>query len=139
MQIYTKTGIHWLDQCDRVLVPITPLQMSMHHAIYIGYYNQEPYFIENKIGIGVHLISAKEFFKRNPIISTVKKFSGNGQQRQHALERSFALLGMPYDLINYNCEHFANEVQHMRSYSDQMKVAGVIGVLAVIFMIASAE
>lgn len=139
MKILTNGITVDLQPGDRVVVPITGLILSQHHAIYFGYYHGTSYFIENKIGRGVHLISSEQFFNENPRITRIEKFPGNEFQRQHALQAAFRKIGTRYDLLSYNCEHFSNEVQHFKAYSNQTKVAGAIGILALILLFASAE
>jgi uncharacterized protein YycO len=97
---------------DRVVVPKSSFGLIKHHAIYLGQNNSEQdLFIENKIGFGVRLVSAVDFFNQAKKITKIERLIGNNAERKGAVEKALSKLGLPYDLINYNCQHFANEVQ----------------------------
>lgn len=121
MYITLQEKSYYLNIGDRVVVPITSLGISMHHAIFIGNYNNQPHFIENKSGYGVRLISARQFFLENPTVSRIEPFEGSNAQRTELLKNAFSKLGGRYDLLLYNCEHFANELQHRKAFSLQVR------------------
>lgn len=106
---------------DRIVVPKSGLRMVQHHALYLGQnYQGVDLIAENKIGFGVRLISADDFFKNVIEITKIEKFPGNNLQRKLAVQKALHKLGQPYSLINYNCQHFANEIQHGKMESDQV-------------------
>jgi Permuted papain-like amidase enzyme, YaeF/YiiX, C92 family len=106
---------------DRIVVPKSGLRVIQHHAIYLGQNNQGVDLIaENKIGHGVRLITANEFFEYVINITSIERFAGNNYERQLAVQKALQKLGKPYDLINYNCENFATEIQTGVSYSEQV-------------------
>ena len=58
----------------------------------------------------------------------VERFSGNEQERYAAVRRALQEAGKPYDLVVYNCEHYARFVQTGSSTSNQVGnvVAGLL-------------
>ncbi len=98
---------------DRVVVPKSYLNVIQHHAIYIGFENGQHWFIENKEIHGVRIVNASTFFsgvdKITRIISFIPKLEYN---RTDLINYALSKKGRRYHLTNYNCEHFANEVQH---------------------------
>ena len=53
-------------------------------------------------------------------ITRIERFPGMEYDRRLAVQNALKKLGQPYDLINYNCQHYANEIQHGRVESDQV-------------------
>jgi hypothetical protein len=51
------------------------------------------------------------------------------------LARARELLGRPYDVATYNCEHFVTEVMGDGSKSPQLRVVGAVGGLAAAVLI----
>ncbi len=76
--------------------------------------------IENKIGIGVHIVTADDFFKTVLEITGIERFVGSNYERKLAVQTALQKVGLPYHLINYNCQHFANEIQKNRTESEQI-------------------
>jgi uncharacterized protein YycO len=114
---------------DRVVVPKSEFRLVQHHALYIGKnHHDEDLMIENKIGIGVRVVSAEEFFRDVIDVTRIERFTGTNRDRRLAVQRALSMIGVPYHLINYNCQHFANEIQHNRVESDQVQ-KGVFGVV----------
>jgi hypothetical protein len=98
---------------DRIVVPKSNLDLVQHHAIFIGYENGHFWFIENKDGIGVRVVNADVFFTGVQKITRIVPFQPkNGYGRIELVNYALSKKGMRYHLTNYNCEHFANEVQH---------------------------
>lgn len=135
-----------LKPADRIIVPKSRLRMVQHHALYLGQNYQGVHLIaENKIGFGVRLISFDDFFNGVSEITKIERFAGSNYERKIAVQRALDKLGQPYDLINYNCQHFANEIQYQKVESDQvndfvsfLKLAvGVFATVAVLNVIAS--
>jgi hypothetical protein len=115
---------------DCILLPLFETGLTKHFAIYLGRdgHGQE-IIIQNLAGVGVHLLEASEFFAKVSRIARIEKFYGNIHQQNQLLKRAEALVGMPYNLITYNCEHFANEIRYGKKESNQ--VATVILALTV--------
>lgn len=106
---------------DRLVVPKSNFRIIEHHAIYLGQDHRGVDLIaENKIGIGVRILSADDFFKDVIEITRIEKFPGNNAERKKAIQHALLKEGLPYNLINYNCQHFANEIQHRNIRSEQV-------------------
>jgi len=105
---------------DRIKEPIFKTGISKHHSIYLGVdQNGHEWISENKRNEGVRLIKACEYFKYGKSY-TIIPFKGTYMQRTAAVKRALAVLGKPYDLILYNCEHYANYVQLGKPVSQQV-------------------
>lgn len=119
---------------DRIVVPKSNLRLIQHHAIYIGkdHLGQRLY-IENAIGQGVQLITESYLFRDGYNLTRIEPFTGNEYQRRRAVEIALKMIGHKYDLINFNCEHYANSVQYNNRYSKQVGNGVIFGVLAFLF------
>lgn len=125
--IYLNT----LQPCDRVVLPKSSLGLVQHHVIYICKDNQgKRQYIENTIGRGVQLISEAYLFRDGYEVTRIEPFNGTQHQRNMAAKAALQLIGTKYDLINFNCEHYANAVQHNKSYSPQVANGVMLGLLA---------
>lgn len=111
---------HSLLPGDRLIESIFQTGFSKHHSIYLGVdqYGIE-WISENHKFDGVRLVQANDFFQDNKLYK-VEKFKGNYLARIRAVRRALTLLGKPYDLINFNCEHYASHVQTGKAYSRQV-------------------
>jgi len=110
---------------------------STHHGIYAGIHNGVPLVAENQQGVGVHYVALSGFLRndaRNLI--RIEPFKGNEIQRLNVIPRINQLVGSDYDLINFNCEHFAELIQNGRSTSRQLNLAlfglGVVVLAAIL-------
>lgn len=112
-----------LKPADRMVVPKSFWQVIQHHVIYLG---QDEYgrdwVVENLFGLGVKVKLADEFFSGITEVKRIEKFRGNNYDRKIAVQKALQKVGASYNLINYNCEHFANEVQNGRASSRQILV-----------------
>lgn len=120
---------HNLKPADRIIVPKSGLEIVQHHAIYLGQNKYgEHLIIENKIGYGVRVVTIDVFLKNVSVITDIKKFKGSNYDRKIAIERALKNHGQPYDLINFNCEHFSNKVQHnvVESFQINRFLAGLM-------------
>lgn len=123
-----------LEPGDRIIVPKSGLRIVQHHAMYLGQNHQGIDLIaENKIGFGVRLVTADKFFADVIEVTRIEKFRGNTYKRKLAIQRALQKLGHPYHLINYNCQHFANEIQYGKVESDQV-ANGLAAVLTLLFI-----
>ncbi|MBK7970268.1 MAG: lecithin retinol acyltransferase family protein [Bacteroidetes bacterium] len=129
-----------LKPADRIIVPKSNLNLVQHHAIYLGQneFGQD-LLIENKFGVGVTIVTAEIFFAEVRSITRIERFNGNNYQRQIAVQSALQKSGFPYHLINYNCEHFANEVQYGQSSSNQVAMGIFCTALLCIAFIASSK
>jgi signal peptidase I len=98
---------------DRIVVPKSYLQIVQHHAIYLGFENGQHWIIENKELFGVRVVNAITFFEGVNEITRINHFvPKEGYLRNDLIKFALSKKGKRYHLTNYNCEHFANELQH---------------------------
>ena len=80
---------------DRIIEPKSNLRVIQHHSIYLG---QDIYgadwMIENKIGYGVRLIRAADYFNGVIEITSIKRFEGTGHERKLAVQKALKEVGM---------------------------------------------
>ena len=96
---------------DRLIFPKSLFNIVQHHCVYLGRINGVECFIENKQGKGVQLISADHILSEASSITRIVKFQPSWYYSESDLIKSAIYrIGTSYDLVNYNCEHFANEI-----------------------------
>lgn len=117
---------------DRIVAPKSLAGIIQHHAIYLGQnHHGQDLIAENAYGKFAAVVDAKKFFTEYPQITRVEEFKGNNLERRTAVERALKLLGKPYSLINFNCEHFANYVQHGKVESFQIN-QGILALCVIV-------
>lgn len=122
-----------LQPADRLVIPKSGLNLVQHHVIYLGKdSNGNRIYIENAIGRGVQIVSEAYLFRGGYTLTRVERFTGNQQQRNSAVQFAMQLIGKPYNLLHFNCEHYANTVQHSKSYSNQVGVGLGLGLFALV-------
>ena len=132
-----------LKPADRFVVPKSQLRIIEHHALYLGQNQDGTHLIEeNKHGSGVRIVTAEEFFKDVIEITRIEKFTGSNIERKLAIQNALQKQGKPYDLINYNCQHFANEIQYGKVVSEQVdlffkRIAVVVVALLILMFVDS--
>ncbi|MEO6302279.1 MAG: lecithin retinol acyltransferase family protein [Bacteroidia bacterium] len=105
---------------DRIVVPKSYLRMVQHHAIYLGFEKGQHWIIENKEVFGVRVVSAATFLAGVDEITRIDPFyPKNGYSRNDLVRYALSKKGRRYHLTNYNCEHFANEIQYRVVQSKQ--------------------
>jgi hypothetical protein len=128
--------INTLKVGDRIIVPKSGVRMIQHHAIYLGYWSNHHWFIENKESIGVRLITAEVLLLDVDMITRILHFSPTpGYSRTDLYNYALSKRGKSYNLINYNCEHLANDIQHKVAKSKQANTGigiAVIGLAALL-------
>ena len=121
---------------DRLVLPKSEWNLIQHHVIYIGIdANGNRLYIENFAGKGVQLVNENHLFRDWYYVTRIEPFVGDIFQRNEAIKRAMQLIGKPYDLVNFNCEHYANTVQHNKSYSKQVNNGLVAGLIALVLSI----
>lgn len=123
-----------LRPADRIVECITQLGISKHHCVYLGADQQGTEWIaENYKFNAVRLVKAHDYFKTIRRIARIQRYQGSPKQRQEAVQRALDLVGQPYSLINFNCEHFAEFVQYGKSKSNQVEnaFAGLFALLII--------
>lgn len=132
-----KYAYHYqLQAGDRIIEPLFKTGLTKHHAIYLGNdANGIEWIAENHKLHGVRIVDASIYFQKIKKISRIEKFNGTDEQRRTIVKKALSLAGKPYNLINYNCEHFANEVITGRSESKQVLAALASFVLGLFFAV----
>lgn len=102
---------------------------STHYMVYIGWQNGIQIVAENQIGIGVRYVSLKEALAGNSI-KRFEKFGGSEAQRQSVISRINTMLGKAYDLVVFNCEHFARWAATGKIESKQVKTVSTLFITA---------
>lgn len=76
--------------------------------------------IHNDKAGGVQRGYLKELIANRPW-KLVRRFQGDAWQREQSVRYALSLEGTQYDLINFNCEHFASLVQTGKPESPQLR------------------
>ena len=107
-----------------------------HYVVYVG--NET--FIAN-LENGVKILHKSELSKLlidyEPV--SIKPFEGTNYQRNQAIKRAYARLGDQYNLLSFNCEHFANWVQKGKENSVQVTIAFLILLTGVTYKLIRAN
>ncbi len=118
-----------LQPADRLVVPKSNARLVQHHAIYLGLdENGIEWIAENMVGFGVRIVTVTDFFEQAIEVTRVERFTGTKRERRHAIEKAIALVGTNYDLLQFNCEHYANIVQYNIKESNQVKAGLALGI-----------
>ena len=127
---------HNIKPGDKIIVPKSNFEIIEHDAIYLGKTKRGVDMIaENKIGHCVRFITATEFSKDILEIIRIERFIGTNAQRMGIVKRCLVKKGLPYDLILYNCQHFAEDLQYCYPESRQVKnVQEIVGITAILFL-----
>lgn len=72
-------------------------------------------------------------------ITRIEKFQGNNFERRKLIEKALSKIGMPYSLINHNCESFCNDVQHNVVKSAQVSVGLFIGFVGIMITLLNTD
>lgn len=122
-----------LEPADRLILPKSKWRIVQHHAIFVGWdKNGSRLFVENDINKGVQIITESYLHREGLPIVRIERFKGNMQQRSTAVKKALAMLGTPYDLFNFNCEHYANFIQHNQKFSSQVSNGIGLALIAVL-------
>jgi hypothetical protein len=118
-----------LEPGDVLIEPKSQFEVVDHYIVYLGKGIEGwDRYMENYPYVGVQYISETDFSN----IKRIRRFEGNQDERKLAVNRAVSLHRENYDLINFNCEHFANYVQYNIPFSKQVGTARkVVGTLIV--------
>lgn len=110
-----------LTSADVIITPKSAFNVVKHYIVFEGFDETGvDYYLENKQGFGVRRINGVTFRAENPTFESIRRFEGDYTSRIIALQRGTTLLGRPYDLSKFNCEHYANHVQYNSPVSTQV-------------------
>jgi len=119
---------------DEIIVPKSSLDIIQHHALYIGFDESGTHWIiHNNVGVGVSLVTVNEFFRLCSRITRINRYAGSNTGRRRLVQRALQTIGKPYDLIDYNCEHFTTEMKTGKINSKQVENA-LLGAILLLFM-----
>lgn len=84
---------------------------SKHHALYLGknWLTNEPMIAECQKGSGVQIITLRQFLNQGKLVR-VEYYNLTPYQQDIINKRVNVRLGKSYDLFQYNCEQFVNDV-----------------------------
>ena len=109
---------------------------SRHYMVYVGKINGIECIAENQQGVGVQYLPLLNAQNQGKIIAS-EKFTGTEYERLLVRSKIDELIGTNYDLVNFNCEHFARKVTTGKTHSKQVETAclfffgvGVAGLFA---------
>lgn len=109
---------------------------STHFLVYVGIHGGVHMVAENQIGFGVRFASLEKALAANSI-KRFEKFGGTEAQRHLVIPKIKSLLGKGYDLVVFNCEHFARWIATGKIESEQVKIASNIAIVGGAVMLAS--
>lgn len=144
MRIRNYVFAHRIQPADVIIVEKNGWRILDHFVVYLGEQHGQLYFAVNLSHRGVVVISEQEldvYSKKFTPIS-VRRFKGNDLQRHAAIQRALAANGQRYNLVGFNCEHYANYVQTGKASSAQVNnfagLASVVLLFGIVFNIKSA-
>jgi hypothetical protein len=111
---------------------------STHYNVWIGWRNGVQLVAENDNGNGVRYTSLQEALNGKPIMR-FEKFGGTEDQRRLVMPAIDKMLGKAYDLIVFNCEHFARWISNGRIESKQVVIASNLALAAGAALCASSN
>lgn len=92
-----------------------------HHGIFVNDGMGRGLVAENRPQMGVQYSTSRDFLHRAiGARIDIQAFAGSEADRAKIIPRIDALLGTGYDLLRFNCEHFANEIQQGKATSYQI-------------------
>lgn len=109
---------------------------STHYMVYIGIQNGNILVAENQNGFGVRYVTLNEALKGNAILR-FEKFGGTEYERRFVVSKINGMLGRAYDLVAFNCEHFARMISHGKPKSKQVETTSNLAIIAGTGLISS--
>lgn len=111
-----SVGLH---HGDKIWTHARTLGVERHYGIWDAEFGK---VLHNTHPGGVQYISLGEFSNREVF---VEKRASVGHERQ-VVERARALMGRQYNLVSFNCEHYASVVHEGKKESPQLQRATVV-------------
>lgn len=114
-----------LKKGDVVIARRNMLGILDHYIVYLGVDDWGQHQFIANLAPEVRYLSEEEieFLLKDYTPYRIRRFEGSDWERFQAEDRAIGQLGKQYDLIDQNCEHFANYVQKGKAYSQQTKNA----------------
>ena len=106
---------------------------SKHHGVVAGRLNGRIVVAENQRNVGVQYIWLDDFLLNDlNNLTRVEQFNGTEWERNQVAARIKGLIGTPYNLLSFNCEHFVEAVLNQKPKSKQIN--NVFIAVALIFV-----
>ncbi len=102
---------------------------STHYLVYVGRHNGIQMVAENQTGVGVRFISLSTALAGN-VIKRFEPFGGLEHERDLVIPKINQLIGQAYNLVVFNCEHFARWIAHGKLESKQVKMVSNIAIIS---------
>lgn len=102
---------------------------STHFMVYLGVKNGYHMVAENQNGYGVRIVDIATALAGNSI-KRLEPFGGTEVQRSLVIPKINQLIGRGYDLIAFNCEHFARWIATGKLESKQVKTASTVAIIS---------
>lgn len=101
---------------------------STHFIVYVGIHGGQHTVAENQNGVGVRYTTLRRALSGNSI-KRFERFGGTEAQRSMVIPRINQMVGKPYDLVLFNCEHFARWIASGRIESKQVRKASTAAMI----------
>jgi len=105
---------------------------------HVGIYAGVRGVVHNHKSCCVQLTSLQAFSGGRPIRVT-SRVAGSWFEQEQVVQRALSLVGKPYNLLNFNCEHAAYYAQTGEAKSPQLGFALVFCLLGIVGMLALAH
>ena len=109
--------------------------LSKHHVLYAGFWDNQHLIAENQLGFGVRYITLDKFLNEGQIERT-EYYNYDEQSQTEIINRINKKVGTEYSLLDYNCEHFVNEVLTGIAESKQIKTGIALGIGVTLCLLA---
>lgn len=135
MRIRNYVLANRLQPADVIVVEKNGWRVLDHYVVFLGEQHGQLYFAVNLINQGVVVVSEHELTSYSERFAPieVRHFAGNVFQRQQAVQRAVAMRGKSYNLLSYNCEHYANYVQTGKASGTQ--VSNFTGLASIVLLL----
>jgi hypothetical protein len=109
--------------------------LSKHHVLYAGFWNNQHLIAENQINAGVRYITLEQFLSEGKL-DRIEYYNHDDKSQALIVDRINKKIGSNYSLLNYNCEHFVNEVLTGVVESKQIKTGIALGIGVTLCLLA---
>jgi hypothetical protein len=105
---------------DVLVTPKDNITNISHYSVYAGKSEDgTDWAIHNNIGTGVSWIPLNQLLKNG--YERIDRFVGDMESRLMSINKAVRKIGDEYNLLFYNCEHFATETQTGKPRSFQVR------------------